>query len=249
MLPQPEGTLHYRTIPFNFTDHLTASNVFQPLPNAFSPQERMVLQTSGQLQRLLSAFFNAPSRVEILYNDIVPYQSSPFLSDDEDESVSNVTTTDILNDHQEGLTTNTRKDTPSSSKLDMCFERKICMYFGDRMAYEAESMVIPRTSETLDLLAVHHYGLGQIFAHQQRSPDFTLHAVGRHGDHPGCSFWRDYSLAIPGIIDCYIRETFVEGLLDDVDDIKRDSYSQRRSHGNGTIWYNAADPNNSNTNT
>lgn len=143
---------------------VTASNVFQPLPNAFSPQERMVLQTSGQLQRLLSAFFNAPSRVEILYNDIVPYQSSPFLSDDEDESVSNVTTTDILNDHQEGLTTNTRKDTPSSSKLDMCFERKICMYFGDRMAYEAESMVIPRTSETLDLLAVHHYGLGQIFA-------------------------------------------------------------------------------------
>lgn len=121
----------------------------------------MVLQTSGHLQRLLSAFFNAPSRVEILYNDIVPYQSSPFLSDDENESVSSVTTNIVDGDYQ---TTNTRKDVPSSNKLDMCFERKICMYFGNRMAYEAESMVIPRTRETLELLAVQHYGLGQIFA-------------------------------------------------------------------------------------
>lgn len=78
--------------------------------------------------------------------------------------------------------------------------------------------------------------------HQRRTPDFELHAVGRHGDHPGCSFWRDYSLTIPGIIDCYIRETFVEGLLEDSDE----SYSRSRCHGDGdggTIWYNAANPN------
>lgn len=144
---------------------VTASNVFQPLPSAFSPQERMVLQSSGNLQRLLSAFFNTQSRVEILYNEIVPYQSSPFLSDDENDSILNVTDSQE-NDCRQGLTCNaeTRKDIPSDNKLDMCFERKIYMYFGDRLAYEAESMVIPRTREALELLAVHHYGLGQIFA-------------------------------------------------------------------------------------
>lgn len=77
-------------------------------------------------------------------------------------------------------------------------------------------------------------------SHQRRTPDFALHAVGRYGDHPGCSFWRDYSLSIPGIIDCYIRETFVEGLLEDSDE----SSSRSRSHGDGgTIWYNVANPN------
>ncbi|KAI7887004.1 hypothetical protein K492DRAFT_202941 [Lichtheimia hyalospora FSU 10163] len=219
---------------------VTACNVFQPLPSAFSPQERMVLQTSGNLQRLLSAFFNAPSRIEVLYNDIVPFQSSPFLSDDEEQSISNAT------DYQgeQGLmSTNadTRKDIPSSNKLDMCFERKICMYFGDRLAYEAESMVIPRTSEALNLLAVHRYGLGQILGYLQRSPDFTLHAVGRHGDHPGCSFWRDYSLCTPGVIDCFIRETFLEGLFDEADDT-RSRGSNNRSCSDGTIWYNTTNP-------
>jgi hypothetical protein len=65
-------------------------------------------------------------------------------------------------------------------------------------------------------------------SHTHRSPDFVLHSVGRHGDKPGASFWRDYSLIIPDVLDCFIRETFVKDLFQEFDgDIK-----------NGTIWYN-----------
>lgn len=54
-----------------------------------------------------------------------------------------------------------------------------------------------------------------------------LHSVGRHGDKPGASFWRDYSLIVPDALDCFIRETFVENLFEEFDgDAKK-----------GTIWF------------
>lgn len=51
-------------------------------------------------------------------------------------------------------------------------------------------------------------------SHLRQTPQFALHAVGRHDMAPGSSFWRDYTLTAPGVIDCYIRETFVEGLFE-----------------------------------
>lgn len=59
-----------------------------------------------------------------------------------------------------------------------------------------------------------------------------MHAVGRHGNAPGASFWRDYSLTIPNVLDCFIRETFVEGLFEE---FKGDSCD-------GTIWLNTSPP-------
>lgn len=38
--------------------------------------ERMILQSNGNLQRLLSAYYNEPSQAEIIKNDMV--MSSPF---------------------------------------------------------------------------------------------------------------------------------------------------------------------------
>jgi hypothetical protein len=63
-------------------------------------------------------------------------------------------------------------------------------------------------------------------SHTHRSPDFVLHTVGRHGNAPGASFWRDYSLIIPDVLDCYIRETFVEGL-----------FEKYRGDKEGCIWF------------
>lgn len=42
--------------------------MFLRLPNEFSPMERMILQANGNLQRLLSAYYNVPSHVEIIKN-------------------------------------------------------------------------------------------------------------------------------------------------------------------------------------
>lgn len=64
-------------------------------------------------------------------------------------------------------------------------------------------------------------------SHTHRSPDFVLHSVGRHGNAPGAGFWRDYTLTIPDVLDCFIRETFIEGLFEKYDGDKED----------GTIWF------------
>lgn len=65
-------------------------------------------------------------------------------------------------------------------------------------------------------------------SHTHRTPDFLLHAVGRHGNAPGASFWRDYTLFIPDVLECFIRETFVDGLFEKYNGDPHD----------GTIWYN-----------
>lgn len=64
-------------------------------------------------------------------------------------------------------------------------------------------------------------------SHTRRTPDFVLHAVGRHGNAPGASFWRDYSLTVPDVLDCFIRETFIEGLFEKYTGDKED----------GAIWF------------
>ncbi|KAI9308700.1 hypothetical protein BJ944DRAFT_259794 [Cunninghamella echinulata] len=196
-LPNPVGTDHYQKIPFQFTEELSSKNVFVRLPESFSPVERMILQASGNLQRLISAYYNVPSHVDIIYNNVISTKSS----------------------HS------------SSQSHHTQYDRKIKMYFADKMVYEADSILHVKDQNVLDLIEKHKYGLGQIFGHTKRSPDFMLLVVGRHGTKPGASFWRDYSLRIPDVLDCFIRETFVEGLFDTTpptDDEKQQ----------GTIWYN-----------
>ncbi|CAO0801617.1 unnamed protein product [Mucor circinelloides] len=184
-LPEPSNTGHYSRIPFQFTEELSSKNVFLRLPDSFSPLERMLLQATGNLQRIMSAYYNVPSHVKILKNDAVP--NSEYMQ----------------------------------------YERKIVMYFEDKLAYEADSILIVKDANVLELIEKHKYGLGQIFGHTHRSPDFVLHAIGRHGNAPGASFWRDYSLTIPDVLDCFIRETFVQDLFE----------KYTGNCDDGTIWY------------
>jgi hypothetical protein len=102
---------------------VSSKNVFLRLPDAFSPTERMILQASGNLQRILSAYYNVPSHVKIIKNDVVA-------------------STDIPH---------------------MRFERKIEMYFEEKFAYDAESILLVKDSNVLELIEKHKYGLGQIF--------------------------------------------------------------------------------------
>ncbi|KAI8969122.1 hypothetical protein BDF20DRAFT_893344 [Mycotypha africana] len=172
-LPDVENTENYRRIPFQFTEELSSKNVYLKLPDTFSPVERMILQATGNLQRILSAYYNVPSHVKIVKNQRVPC-----------------------------------KDT-----THMQFDRRVQVFFQEKLAYEADSILKVKDKNVLELIEKHKYGLGQIFGHTHRSPDFVLHAIGRHGEAPGASFWRDYTLTIPDVLDCFVRETFVEGLL------------------------------------
>lgn len=125
--------------------------MFLKLPEEFSPLERMVLQTNGNLQRLLSAYFNVPSRVQILKNELVPC-SAPDTTDEESSPFSS----EAEEEQENGSAKKTRL-------LNMRFERKILMFFGDKLAYEADSIVAVKEPQTLSLLSKHHFGLGQVF--------------------------------------------------------------------------------------
>lgn len=143
-LPDPADTENYKRIPFQFTEEcntnqnlipfnfinfnfifptVSSKNVFLRLPDAFSPTERMILQASGNLQRILSAYYNVPSHVKIIKNDVVQSTEIPHMQ----------------------------------------FERKIEMYFEDKFAYDAESILLVKDSNVLELIEKHKYGLGQIF--------------------------------------------------------------------------------------
>ncbi|CDS14180.1 hypothetical protein LRAMOSA06350 [Lichtheimia ramosa] len=189
---------------------VTASRVFVKLPDGFSPLERMVLQTTGNLQRLLSAYFNIPSRVTIIKNELVPCEAGSSGSDNDEDTCQHSGINDL------------------KSNLDMRFERRILMHFGDKFAYDADSIVTVNDQKTLGLLTNHEFGLGQVFSHLRHTPKFALHAIGRHGTEHGSSFWRDYTLQAPGVVNCFIRETFVEGLFEPF---------TGESSNQGTIWY------------
>ena len=138
-----------------YTYVVTASNVFLQLPDGFSPLERMVLQTTGNLQRLLSAYYNVPSHVVILKNELIPCGDGE--SDNDNNNDNN------MQQEQKEPDNNSQQLDIGQNELDMRFERKILMYFGDKLAYEADSVVSVKDKHTLSLLAKHEYGLGQIF--------------------------------------------------------------------------------------
>jgi hypothetical protein len=46
--------------------------VFLKLPDELSPFERMLVQAHGNLQRILSAYYNEPSQVKIIKNNHIP---------------------------------------------------------------------------------------------------------------------------------------------------------------------------------
>ncbi|KAI9258893.1 hypothetical protein BDA99DRAFT_514476 [Phascolomyces articulosus] len=228
-IPEPKHTNSYTRVPYKFAQEFTATNVFLQLPDGFSPLERMVLQTTGNLQRLLSAYYNVPSRVVILRNELIPCGDGE--SDKSDNEIH--TEQDQKSPPPLPLRHEQQQLDIGHNELDMRFERKILMYFGDKLAYEADSLVSVKDQQTLSLLAKHEYGLGQIFSHLRHTPSFALRSVGRHGSEHGQSFWRDYTLSAPGVIDCYIRETFVEGLFG--------PYTGTASKNQGTVWYNPED--------
>ncbi|KAI7865028.1 hypothetical protein BDF14DRAFT_1829615 [Spinellus fusiger] len=189
-LPDMKGTEGYRKVPFTFIDEYSNKSVVIKLPNQFSPLERILLQASGNIQRILSAYYNESSYVEVIKNK---------------KSI---------------------EDTEEASKEPAFFERRVAVKFGSTYAYEAESVLIVRDPVILELIEKHKFSLGQIFNHIQKTPDFTLLAVGRHSDAPGAGFWRDYTLSTPDKIYCFIREIFREGLFE----------TFQGEAINGTVW-------------
>ena len=47
---------------------MSATETFLSLPDTFSPLQRVLLTANGNVQRIISSYYNAPVNVDILYN-------------------------------------------------------------------------------------------------------------------------------------------------------------------------------------
>ncbi|KAG2182001.1 hypothetical protein INT43_006927 [Umbelopsis isabellina] len=214
MLPPPVGTNHYTVIPTKFTDSVSAQEFRFNLPEEFDGLERIIMQTSGNLQRLMSAYFNGPVQVEHVKNIALP--ETPALRPTQPDTVIY----DL--------------DAPTVLKR---FDRQINMYCAKKYLYQADSVLIVHDQVVLDMLEKEKAGIGQIFWKLQQLPDFKLHSIGRHGEKAGGSFWRDYSLSVKGAIYCYIRETFPANLFTSSNITQEESgHREMGPCPTGTIW-------------
>ncbi|KAI8847336.1 hypothetical protein BC829DRAFT_477322 [Chytridium lagenaria] len=59
-------------LPKHFGDIMSSRETAITLPNEFSPLERILLTANGNVQRILSAYYNSPVSVSIKYNTLRP---------------------------------------------------------------------------------------------------------------------------------------------------------------------------------
>ncbi|KAF9944654.1 hypothetical protein BGZ70_004454, partial [Mortierella alpina] len=144
------------------------------LPEGFTGFERILLTANGNLQRLISAYFNKTVTVNIIENKEVP------LAQDEDPAVF------------------------------ARFQREVNLLCNDKVFCNAKSQVVIKDQKVYDLVVKNGVGIGQIFRYLDRLPSFDLHGLGRTKN----TFWREYSLRIPGV-DCRLLEVFPSTLFDD----------------------------------
>ncbi|OZJ05833.1 hypothetical protein BZG36_00908 [Bifiguratus adelaidae] len=177
------------TIPSHFGDIMSQRETSLRLPDDFGGLERMLLTANGNLQRLLSAYFNAPISVNVLYNKVM---SEP--------NTYGPDQTCILRGYlrEVNLCINGIKGQPS---------RTVC---------NAKSAVYITDPAVLRLVEEEGVGIGQIFRYLDRLPNFELFSIGRSAPKEGkkdYTFWRLYKLSCPGV-DCFINERFAPGFLE-----------------------------------
>ncbi|KAG0203353.1 hypothetical protein BGX28_004350 [Mortierella sp. GBA30] len=161
-------------IPGHFGDIMSKRDTTLVLPEGFSGSERILLTANGNLQRLISAYFNKTVTVTILENTEVP------LSPDEDPAVI------------------------------ARFQREVNLLCNNKVVCNAKSRVLIKDQKVHDLVVKNGVGIGQIFRYLDRLPSFELHGLGRTDK----TFWREYSLRIPGV-DCRLLEVLPSALFDD----------------------------------
>ncbi|KAI8870508.1 hypothetical protein GQ42DRAFT_134709, partial [Ramicandelaber brevisporus] len=135
------------------------------LPSAVfpSPFERIFLTCNGNLQRVLSAYYNQPVSIDIVYNNPItdPIERNAALIK--------------LREAAAGLSSNV----PPVDDDALLFDRRVHLVVCGKVACVAISVVAVSNPETKRLVLEEGVGIGQIFRYRNVLPEFALLDVGR----------------------------------------------------------------------
>ena len=156
------------------------------------PLNRMALTANGNLQRLVSSYYDAPVAVQ------VDYCQARGTSTSSSSSTSSTTTS-----------------TPAAAVLPHhIWDRRVHLTVYNQTFCVATSEIVVHDAACQALVESGQVGLGQLFRFLDVLPTFDLHdggpllleSTGKNG-----GFWRDYTLECPEL-SCRIREEFVAGM-------------------------------------
>ncbi|CAG8591947.1 10471_t:CDS:2 [Funneliformis mosseae] len=182
------------SIPNNFGDVMSSRTTTLLLPNEFSGLERICLTANGNLQRILSSWFNKTVTIDIVKNDSVDIKME-----------AQKTTFTIGNLNYNDGHVNNCNELPILKR----FDREVNLVCEDKIICNAKSDVIIRDSSIVQLIEHEGVGIGQLFRYLDKLPSFHLNYVGRTEK----TWWREYSLYIPGV-ECHIKETFPSNMFE-----------------------------------
>ncbi|CAG8625515.1 10598_t:CDS:2 [Acaulospora colombiana] len=127
----------------NFIDKISSRETSLILPDEFSGLERICLTANGNLQRILSAWFNKPVKIHVVKNIPIDNTNPVLKSFDNYEIIDN----------------NCDDNDPVLRRYDrevklVCENKTLCNAFSD---------VIVRDKKVVDLIENEGVGLGQLF--------------------------------------------------------------------------------------
>jgi hypothetical protein len=204
------------------------------------PLDRMVLTANGNLQRLISSYYDTEVTVRIQYCTV--RDPPPTIPNDNHPSSSSSS-----NNSSSSSNCNTTTTTATTATAPQIWDRQVqlCIY-QHHVVCTAHSTITVYDRICQDLIASHTVGIGQLFRYLNILPHFTLHDAGllvsssinttighyhhNNNNNNNCSydlpttnsshagdggggggFWREYTLSCTQLT-CHIREEFPIGL-------------------------------------
>jgi hypothetical protein len=173
------------------------------------PLDRMALTANGNLQRLVSSYYDAPVSVVV--------DSCVLRNDETNDSGKNGAVTSIT------TTSATSSSTSSSTSLllsnsQTTWDRTVHLTVFGQTFCTAKSVITVHDALCQQLVQSGQVGLGQLFRYLDLLPEFTLSGAGiidendaASGVGDGGGFWRDYTLSCAELT-CEIHEDFRPGL-------------------------------------
>ncbi|KAJ3386919.1 hypothetical protein HDU80_000281 [Chytriomyces hyalinus] len=194
--PEANSVARSQAPPAHFGDIMSLRETSISLPKEFSPLERILLTANGNVQRILSAFYNLPITVKILKNE---------------KTFPSAKITSTLDPAQLPDSEIVSPESPTQPQILAEFDRKVQILCNNRVVCTATSTVTLCNAEYLRLIDQEKIGIGQLFRYLNILPDFELIRVGR--DESGDNFWRVYSLSSGDNVHCVLKEVFPKNVF------------------------------------